>query len=65
VGIGVEQQRVVMARAVVKQPPLLWCDEPTGSLDLAIGRQVLELAERVAAGGRTALMVTHNAAIGL
>jgi putative ABC transport system ATP-binding protein len=60
---GGQQQRVAIARAVVKEPPLLLCDEPTGSLDLEMGRQVLELLRRVTADGRTVLLVTHNAAI--
>jgi len=60
---GGQQQRVAVARAMVKRPPLLLCDEPTGSLDLEMGRQVLELLRGVTEGGRTVLMVTHNAAI--
>ncbi len=60
---GGQQQRVAIARAIVKRPPLLLCDEPTGSLDLDMGRQVLELLRAVASDGRTVLMVTHNAAI--
>jgi putative ABC transport system ATP-binding protein len=60
---GGQQQRVAIARALVKQPPLLLCDEPTGSLDLVMGRQVLELLQRATADGRTVLMVTHNGAI--
>jgi putative ABC transport system ATP-binding protein len=60
---GGQQQRVAIARAIVKRPPLLLCDEPTGSLDLAMGRQVLELLRGVTGDQRTVLMVTHNAAI--
>jgi putative ABC transport system ATP-binding protein len=60
---GGQQQRVAIARAMVKRPPLLLCDEPTGSLDLEMGRQILELLRGVTNGGRTVLMVTHNAAI--
>jgi len=61
---GGEQQRVAIARALVKRPRLLLCDEPTGSLDLDTGRQVLALLQaacRVAA--RTVIVVTHNSAI--
>ena len=62
---GGEQQRVAIARAIVKSPPLLLCDEPTGSLDLATGRQVLEvLRELNRVRGVTVLLVTHNQAIG-
>jgi putative ABC transport system ATP-binding protein len=61
---GGEQQRVAIARAVVKDPPILLCDEPTGSLDLELGRQVLEALHRLSrSGGRTVVVVTHNAAI--
>ena len=60
---GGQQQRVAIARAVVKDPRLLLCDEPTGSLDLDTGRQVLVQLRRHTNGGRTVLLVTHNAAI--
>ena len=61
---GGEQQRVAIARALVKHPTVLLLDEPTGSLDLETGRQVLG-ALRTAAGtfGSTVLLVTHNSAI--
>ena len=62
---GGEQQRVAIARAIVKSPPLLLCDEPTGSLDLATGRQVLAvLRDLNEKKGITVLLVTHNQAIG-
>jgi putative ABC transport system ATP-binding protein len=61
---GGEQQRVAIARALVKSPPILLCDEPTGSLDLAAGRQVLAALHRASReAGRTVLLVTHNSAI--
>ncbi len=61
---GGEQQRVAIARAVVKRPGLLLCDEPTGSLDLETGRQVLAVLRRLnRADGRTVMLVTHNSAI--
>jgi putative ABC transport system ATP-binding protein len=61
---GGEQQRIAIARAIVKDPPLLLCDEPTGSLDLETGRQVLAVLHRLSReGGRTVLLVTHNSAI--
>jgi putative ABC transport system ATP-binding protein len=61
---GGEQQRVAIARALVKRPRLLLCDEPTGSLDLDTGRQVLALLHEASRGdGRTVILVTHNSAI--
>ncbi len=61
---GGEQQRVAIARALVKKPALLLCDEPTGSLDLATGRQVLSALRRTSReANRTVLLVTHNSAI--
>ncbi len=61
---GGEQQRVAVARALVKNPPLLLCDEPTGELDYATGINVLEvISEACRADGRAVLLVTHNAVI--
>jgi putative ABC transport system ATP-binding protein len=61
---GGQQQRVAIARALVKSPDLLLCDEPTGALDLATGRTVLALLQRVAhEQHRSVVVVTHNRAI--
>ena len=61
---GGEQQRVSIARAVVKNPALLLCDEPTGALDFGTSRGVLALLQRInEAFGTTVLMITHNSAI--
>ena len=61
---GGEQQRVAIARAVVKRPQLLLCDEPTGALDYATGKLVLEVIARINQElGTTAVVITHNAAI--
>ena len=61
---GGEQQRVAIARAIAKRPQLLLCDEPTGALDYATGKLVLEVIARINSElGTTALVITHNAAI--
>src|SRR3974390_251432 len=61
---GGEQQRVAIARAVVKRPEVLLCDEPTGALDYATGKLVLEILDRVNRDLRTiTVVITHNAAI--
>jgi putative ABC transport system ATP-binding protein len=61
---GGEQQRVSIARGLVKSPPLMLCDEPTGSLDTETGRQILQLLRDVAADERrSVLTVTHNSVI--
>jgi putative ABC transport system ATP-binding protein len=61
---GGEQQRVAIARAVVKKPDILLCDEPTGALDAATGRRVLEVLDRVNRElGTSIAVVTHNAPI--
>ncbi|MFZ2493898.1 MAG: ABC transporter ATP-binding protein [Thermoanaerobaculia bacterium] len=61
---GGEQQRVAIARAIAKRPEVLLCDEPTGALDYATGKQVLEVIERINEElGTTTAVITHNAAI--
>ena len=61
---GGEQQRVAIARAIVKRPEVLLCDEPTGALDYATGKRVLEVIAQVNRElGTTAVVITHNAAI--
>ena len=61
---GGEQQRVSIARALVKDPPLLLCDEPTGELDDATGKAVLSAMRRInRESGKTMLLVTHNSSI--
>ncbi|HEY2747059.1 MAG TPA: ABC transporter ATP-binding protein [Polyangia bacterium] len=61
---GGQQQRVAIARAVAKRPTLLLCDEPTGALDFATGRIVLEVLERTNRElGATTAIITHNASI--
>jgi putative ABC transport system ATP-binding protein len=61
---GGQQQRVAVARAIAKRPDLLFCDEPTGSLDSTSGVQVVEAIVSVATEIQaTTVIVTHNAVI--
>ncbi|KUG02373.1 abc transporter, atp-binding protein [hydrocarbon metagenome] len=62
---GGEQQRISIARAMVKNPTLLLCDEPTGALDFQTGITILELLKKAQQSmGSTIIIVTHNTAIG-
>ncbi len=61
---GGEQQRVAIARALAKRPKLLLCDEPTGALDYATGKDVLRLLQDTCRReGVTVLIITHNSAL--
>jgi putative ABC transport system ATP-binding protein len=57
---GGQRQRLAIARAIANQPTLLLADEPTGALDSAGSREVLELFRRLHAEGQTTLIVTHD-----
>ena len=61
---GGEQQRVAIARALAKNPKLLLCDEPTGALDYATGKEVLKLLQdQSRRQGMTVVIITHNSAL--
>lgn len=61
---GGQQQRTSIGRAIIKNPDILLCDEPTGALDYATGKEILKLIETVNQKfGNTVIMVTHNSAI--
>ncbi len=61
---GGQQQRTAIGRAIVKNPDILLCDEPTGALDYNTSKEILNLIETVNQKyGNTVIMVTHNDAI--
>ena len=61
---GGQQQRVSIGRAIVKNPDILLCDEPTGALDYNTSKEILKLIEEINKKyGNTIIMVTHNEAI--
>ena len=57
---GGEQQRIVIARALLNKPKLILADEPTGNLDPQTGYQIVSLLHKLADEGRTIIIATHN-----
>ena len=60
---GGEQQRIVIARALLNKPRLILADEPTGNLDPATGEQIVAFLHQIAAEGTAVIMATHNLAL--
>jgi cell division transport system ATP-binding protein len=60
---GGEQQRTAIARALVNNPKILLCDEPTGNLDPSNTTEIMELLLRINLKGTTVLVATHNQAV--
>ena len=57
---GGEQQRIVIARAILNRPRLILADEPTGNLDAETGKQITELLQQICKAGSTVIVITHN-----
>lgn len=57
---GGEQQRIVIARAILNKPELILADEPTGNLDVETGRKIVELLRGICENGSAIMMTTHN-----
>ena len=57
---GGQQQRVAIARAIAAEPPVILADEPTGNLDSASSREILEILKNMHRSGKTVILITHD-----
>lgn len=57
---GGEQQRIVIARAILNSPDIILADEPTGNLDAETGKHIVELLHKICESGTAVIMTTHN-----
>ena len=57
---GGQQQRVAIARAIAATPPVILADEPTGNLDSASSKEILQILKELYKGGRTVILITHD-----
>lgn len=57
---GGQQQRVAIARAIAAEPPVILADEPTGNLDSASSKEILEILKKMHRSGKTVILITHD-----
>ena len=57
---GGQQQRVAIARAIAAKPPVILADQPTGNLDTASSKEILDILKNLHEGGRTVILITHD-----
>lgn len=62
---GGQQQRVAIARAIAAKPPVILADEPTGNLDSASSREIMDILKELHRGGRTVVLITHDNGIAM